>query len=197
MIAIAAASILLAQTPELPPILTRAEWGAKPRLDGAKPHEIHTVTIHHTGVLSQPNRTLEDKLRGLQAFSQRVDKLASGKEKPAWPDIPYHYYISIDGRIGEGREWQFAGDTNTEYNPTGHLLIVVEGEFGQENPTRAQLRSLNHLTTWVCQRWSIPSWKIAGHQDHSSQTSCPGKALDAYLPVLRTYVRNRIELGNR
>ncbi len=183
---------------QMPPdIVTRSDWGAKPRLAGAMPHEISTVTIHHTGVMSQPARSLEDKLRGLQAFSQRVDKLSSGKEKPAWPDIPYHFYISIDGRIGEGREWQFAGDTNTEYNPAGHLLIVVEGEFDQEVPTKPQLRSLDRLTVWACKNWNVPSRRIAGHKDHSRQTSCPGKALDAYLPVLRTFVRNRIELAGQ
>jgi len=178
---------------EPPPIVLRADWGAKPQLPGAKSHEITTVTIHHTGVKSQPARSLEDKLRGLQAFSQREDKLASGKSKPAWPDIPYHYYISIDGRVGEGRDWRYAGDTNTEYDPTGHLLIVVEGEFGSEQPTRAQLRSLEAMTIWACHRWSVPSWTIAGHQDHSQQTTCPGAALAAHLPVLRSLVRLRLE----
>lgn len=172
-----------------PPIVARAEWGAKPHLAGAIPHTITRLTIHHTGVLSNKNRSLEDKLRGLQLFSQREDKLANGKTKPVWIDVPYHYYISIDGRIGEGREWFFAGDTNTEYDPTGHLLIVVEGEFGQEQPTEAELKSLTDLTTYCCWRWRLDSTKIESHMDYSKQTDCPGKALYAFLPTLRAQVK--------
>lgn len=179
--------------PPKPLIVTRAEWGAKPRQPGAKPHKIVYVTIHHTGVLSSPKRSLEDKLRGLQTFSQREDKLANGKTKPPWPDIPYHYYISIDGRIGEGREPEFAGDTNTEYDPTGHLLIVVEGEFEQEKPTKAELISLKKLTLWCCAKWNVSADRIASHKDYSKQTTCPGKTLYTFLDELRGFVRGGLK----
>lgn len=184
--------LLASSAPPQPAIVSREEWGAKPRLEGARPHTIRLLTIHHTGVKSNPNRSLEDKLRGLQAFSQREDKLASGRTKPAWPDIPYHYYISHDGRIGQGREWFFAGDTNTEYDPAGHLLFVLEGEFDQETPTEAQLKSLRELTVWAVWKWRLSSDKIAGHKDVSAQTACPGKNLDQYLPELRKIVRQAL-----
>lgn len=186
----ALACLLVAASPA-PPIVTRTEWGAKSILPGAKPHEISRITIHHTGVKSNPARSLEDKLRGLQAFSQRVDRLASGKTKPAWPDIPYHYYIATDGRIGEARDPAFAGDTNTEYDPTGHLLIVVEGEFDQETPTDAALRSLDAFTVWAAERWQVPAFRIGMHKDYSHQTACPGRGLVDYLPRLREVVRLR------
>lgn len=185
-------ALILLAIPDEPKIMSRIEWGAKDHLPGAKPHVIDRITIHHTGVLSAPARSLKDKLVGLQTFSQRVDKLASGKEKPAWPDIPYHYYIDIHGMIGEGREWFFAGDTNTEYDPTGHLLIVVEGEFGQEKPTAAQLKSLTDLTTWCAFKWRVPSDKIQTHKDYSQQTECPGTALYAEMPTLRAEVSRRL-----
>ncbi|MBN8689240.1 MAG: N-acetylmuramoyl-L-alanine amidase [Armatimonadetes bacterium] len=176
---------LVQDIPPKPPIVTRAEWRAKPMLPGAIPHVVHTITIHHTGVKSNRNRSLEDKLAGLQAFSQREDKLANGKTKPAWPDVPYHYYIAIDGRIGEGRDPNFQGDTNTEYNPKGHLLIVVEGEFNTEKPTQEQLGSLVVLTRWCCWRYHVSPDTIAGHGDHSKQTDCPGDNLKSFLPLLR------------
>lgn len=186
--------LLLALThPVEPPIVSREAWGAKPRLAGAQPHVIREITIHHTGVATNPSRSLEDKLRGLQAFSQRVDKLADGRTKPAWVDIPYHYYIAHDGRIGEAREVWFAGDTNTEYDPTGHLLIVVEGNFETEVPTAAQIASMNSLTVYQAWKWRVPSSKIESHKDHSAQTSCPGKALYALMPALRERVAS--ELG--
>jgi len=184
------ASVVIGLVPK-PPIVSRTEWGAKPILPGAIPQSIERITIHHTGVKSNTARSLEDKLRGLQVFSQRVDKLANGKTKPAWPDIPYHYYISIDGRIGEARDPNFAGDTNTEYNPKGHLLIVVEGEFDVEAPTAAELASLDALTLWAAERWHVPAYRIGMHKDFSHQTACPGKGLVEYLPRLREVVRLR------
>jgi|GEM_PF-1225058 len=179
-------------------LVTRQMWGAKPALPGAIPHVLERITIHHTGVLSNPKRSLEDKLRGLQAFSQREDKLASGKTKPAWPDIPYHFYISWDGRVGEGRELKFAGDTNTEYDPKGHLLIVVEGEFDQEKPTEAQMRSLENLLLLVAEQYGQRTKSLSafvdlrGHMDFSTQTNCPGKALESELPRLRSWLRRSL-----
>ncbi len=170
-------------------VITRPEWGAKPALSFGKSHSIHLITIHHGGVASNPKRSLEDKLRGLQSWSQRADKLAGGKEKPAWVDIPYHVYISIDGRVGEARPWNLAGDTNTEYNPTGHFLIVLEGNFEVERVPSAQWESLVKMTAWAANTFSVSWDKIEGHDDHSAQTTCPGKDLKRQLPRLRSLVR--------
>lgn len=170
----------------MPPIVTREEWGAKLPLplDSLRTHKITHITIHHTGVDSNPKRSLEDKLRGLQAFSQRDDKLADGRTKPAWPDIPYHYYISMDGRIGEGRRSRYVGDTNTEYDPTGHLLIVVEGNFEIEKPTDAELKSLEQMVRWAAERWHVKAANIQGHGDYA-KTDCPGKNLKPEVVRLR------------
>lgn len=182
MLALSTAALLLMPRPEM---ATREQWGAKPVLPSARRHSIDRITIHHGGVKSNPARSLEDKLRGLQAWSQRADKLASGREKPAWPDIPYHYYIDCHGRIGEARPVHFAGDTNTEYNPTGHLLIVLEGDFNEEKVGSAQWEALVRLTLWCAWSWKVAAERIGGHDDFSSQTSCPGKNLKSKLPILR------------
>lgn len=172
-------------------VVTRQMWGAKPPHDFWKPHTISRITIHHGGVKSNPKRSLEDKLRGLQAWSQRADKLSGGKEKPAWVDIPYHVYISIDGRVGEARPWNMAGDTNTEYDPTGHFLIVLEGDFEQERVTSGQWESLKKMTAWAAKTFSVSWEKVEGHDDHSAQTTCPGKDLKRQLPRLRSFVRSQ------
>jgi hypothetical protein len=180
------ACLLLAQAK--PAMISRADWGAKPALLSAKPHEVKFVTIHHTGTPSNKGVTLERKLQNLQAWSQREDKLASGRSKPAWPDIPYHFYIAIDGRIGEAREVRFAGDTNTEYDPTGHLLIVVEGNFENERPTPEQLDSLRRMTLWAAKEYGVPPERVAGHGDYA-RTDCPGLALLMEVRKLRERVR--------
>jgi hypothetical protein len=171
--------------PSRPPVVSRAEWGARPVGENARPHRIFRITIHHGGVASNPARSLEDKLRGLQAWSQREATLAGGRTKPAWPDVPYHFYISIDGRIGEARPVGYAGDTNTEYDTTGHLLIVLEGNFEEERPAEAQIASLRALTLWAAWKWRVPAGRIRGHKDFA-QTLCPGKNLMPELANLRS-----------
>ena len=134
----AAVSVIAQKAPS---IVSRSDWGAKKPVGEGKKHDIRFITIHHTATAQKPDVEIAVKLRNLQAFSQRDDKLDTGKFKPAWFDIPYHYYIAVDGKIAEGREIEYAGDTNTEYDPTGHALVVVEGSFNREQPTAKQVRS--------------------------------------------------------
>lgn len=167
--------------------LARAEWGARPAVAPMQRHAPRRITIHHTATPQAPGRTLAQKLRGLQGFSQAPGALAGGGTKPAWPDVPYHYYVAVDGWVGEGREVGYVGDSNTAYDPTGHLLIVVEGNFETEQPTAAQWAALVRLTTEVADRWEIDPATIDGHRDFA-QTLCPGKNLEARLPRLRAAV---------
>lgn len=167
-----------------PPIIPRAEWGAKKPVGEGKKHKIEFITIHHTATKMRPDLPIETKLKNLQAFSQRDDKLASGKSKPAWFDIPYHYYIAVDGKIGEGREIEYAGDTNTEYDPTGHALIVVEGSFGADEPTDEQVASLKAMVKWLAKKYKVPGEKMKGHGDYAD-TGCPGKNIEKLFPELR------------
>jgi N-acetyl-anhydromuramyl-L-alanine amidase AmpD len=171
-----------------PAVVPRAAWNAKPVLPHAKRHEIRYVTIHHTGTAQNHQVSLETKLQNLQSWSQRADKLWDGRDKPAWPDIPYHYYISTDGRIGEAREAVYVGDTNTEYDPTGHLLIVVEGSFDTEEPTEAQILSLRRMTLWAAEHYRVPGERVMGHSDYA-RTSCPGLNLHMEVRKLAERVR--------
>lgn len=170
-----------------PPMMTRAEWGAKPPTTAMRPQTPTRITIHHTGEPTDTMRTLEQKMRALQEFSQHEGRLAGGGVHHAWPDVPYHYYIDFRGRIAQGRDPRWAGDTNTTYDPAGHLLIVLEGSFNRETPTPAQLRSLDALLLWAADRWHIPGREIYGHKDFA-RTACPGENLYELLPSLREMV---------
>lgn len=173
-----------------PPMLTRAEWGSRPPVLPMRAHAPRRITIHHTGVRSDTTRALVAKLQGLQQWSQRDDSLAGGRRKPAWPDIPYHYYIDIRGQIAEARDVNYVGDTNTEYDPSGHILVVVEGNFEVEQPNDAQLAALRVTTRWLARTWRVPSDSIAAHRDFA-RTTCPGRSLYAYIGELRTFVAGR------
>ena len=99
----------------MPKMMSRADWGAQPPVLKMEPHNITKITVHHTGVRQDANRDFVSKLKGLQTFSQREDKLADGRTKPQWTDIPYHYYIDVNGEIAECRPIELPGDTNTSY----------------------------------------------------------------------------------
>lgn len=167
----------------------RAAWGAHDPVLPMVPHVPNRLTIHHTATVQNPARTIEQKMRALQAFSQRDDSLAGGKKKPAWADVPYHYYVSVDGAVAEGREWRYVGDTNTEYNPAGHLLVVVEGNFENDTLTSAQRRTLDALIPALARHFHIPPSMLGGHRDFAT-TLCPGRNLYAEIPRLRQLIGN-------
>ena len=165
-------------------ILTRKEWGANVPVAAMKSHKPTRITVHHTATLQKPDGSLKDKMKALQKFSQHEGKLGNGKPKPAWPDVPYHFYIDCKGGVAEGRDVNFVGDTNTEYDPTGHVLVVLEGNFEEEQPTEAQLASLRKMVSWLAARFQVAAADVKGHMDYA-QTQCPGKNLHEYLPKLR------------
>lgn len=176
-----------ALVPESIRFVSRAEWGAKPPVLPMRSHVPARITIHHTGTPSAANRSVESKLAGLQQFSQRADSLANGRQKPAWADVPYHFYVAVDGAVAEGREWKYVGDSNTPYDPTGHLLVVVEGNFEQDTLSSPQKRTLDALIPALARHFRIAPASLAAHRDYA-ETLCPGKTLYAELPRFRELI---------
>jgi hypothetical protein len=167
--------------------VSRDMWGAKPPVLPMREHVPTRLTIHHTATTQDTARDVGATLRGLQAFSQRDDSLAGGRRKPAWADVPYHLYVAVDGSVGEGRDWRYAGDSNTPYDPAGHLLIVVEGNFERDSLSTAQRRTLDVLIPSLARRFGIPPERLASHRDYA-QTDCPGEHVYAQLPRLRALI---------
>jgi hypothetical protein len=170
--------------------ISRAEWGASAPVLPMKTHTLRRLTIHHTATPQAPARSTEDKLRALQRFSHSESTLANGRPKRAWADIPYHLYLAADGSVAEGRPLQYVGDSNTPYDPTGHLLLVVEGNFEEEQLSAAQRRTLDRLVPALARRYRIPADSIATHRDFT-ETLCPGQALYGEIPRLKELVRGR------
>jgi hypothetical protein len=172
-----------------PALLKRAEWKAKPPLPGLKPHTPASIVVHHTSVAQNPRISLERKLQNLQSFSQQSAPVGS-RMKPPWPDIPYHFYIDLAGRIGEARDPAYMGDSNTRYDLAGHIQVVLEGDFEKEKPGKAQLEALAALLLWLSVRWDIPPERISTHKDRAP-TTCPGRHLLSELPQVLGGVREQ------
>lgn len=165
-------------------IISREAWKAMDPVMKMTAHTPRFITIHHTGMPQKPELSIEKKLKGLQNFSQKDSKMADGSIKKAWADVPYHFYIATSGEIAEGRNINFQGDSNTDYDLNGHVLIVVEGDFNKEELLPAQRESLKKLVSYVSSEYNIPLSTITGHKDQA-ETSCPGQDLYQELPGLR------------
>lgn len=177
----------LALDPAKPDIVPRAAWGAAPANEALMRRQTaHAIIIHHTGEKQNRKHKLETKLKNLQSFSMNPGTISgTGKKKPAWGDVPYHFYIDLEGRTGEARSVAFAGDTNTGYKTDGFIQVVLEGHFDSETPTPQQFAALDALVVWLAATYKVAGKDITGHNDHAP-SDCPGKKLKAYLDTLRT-----------
>jgi hypothetical protein len=181
------AGIVLAQAAALATevqIESVAQWGgtaADPAL--ARKQQITHITLHHQGEPFPPGKDPVQYLRNLQTWSRTTKH---------WLDMPYHYIIDLDGRIYEGRKLEYAGDTNTEYDPKGHALIEVVGNFEEVEPNQKQLDAVADLMAVLAAKYRVPLEKIAGHKDYSAQTVCPGTNLYRYLQ--NGYFRDQVAL---
>lgn len=168
-------------------IISVAAWGGTPADPGkARRHTITRITLHHQGEPFPAGKDPQLYLRKLQAWSRNSKQ---------WLDIPYHYIIDLDGRIYEGRNIDYAGDTNTEYDPTGHALIEVVGNFEEVQPNQQQLDATADLMAMLAMKYNVAPATIHGHKDYSAQTVCPGVNLYRYLEngYLRDQVTQRLQ----
>ena len=151
-------------------IVPRSQWNALP----PKPYLQHVpqrITVHHEGTKLEATDDAAKKIAAIQKWGMGPDR--------RWSDIPYHFLIAPDGTIYEGRAVTTVGETATEYDPTGHLLINCLGNLEVQPLPPAQLQSLIKLIAYTAKKYSLPVTTLSTHRDNSKQTTCPGKNLYA------------------
>ena len=159
---------------EIPPrpinldVVGRSMWGAAPPRGEFTFHEIEEITIHHAGGLD--GATGPAQFRSWQSWHQYL----------GWPDLAYHFIVGRDGKVYEGRPYTAVGDTATAYDPTGHFLIVVEGNFNEDTPTAEQIEKTVQLAAWASLQFGVPIETVTGHRDHAA-TICPGDSLYSHI----------------
>lgn len=153
------------------------------------PHRITHITLHHEGNAQplKPDDDVPKMLRALQSW---------GASDRNWWDVPYHFLLGYNGEIYEGRDYHFMGETNTTYDPSGHFLISVVGNYNMQEPTQGQLNAIADLMAWAVREFDVPLDNIAGHYNYAD-TDCPGKNLRKYLEdgTFRRMVVARLKQG--
>ena len=158
----------------------RHEWNAQPPGPDLRPHRIDRITLHHTGPPPwYGTPPAPAYLRVIQSFHM-------GPER-RWPDIAYHLLIDLDGVVWEGRSLAVAGDTATDYDPTGHALIAVLGDYSRQQPTVAQRDAIAATVRRLIDTYDLAIESLHGHRDYAA-TACPGDNLAALLDEIRALV---------
>lgn len=178
-------------TSSIPPpmqlqVIERPGWGAREANEGYGSHVIERLTVHHTAVELIDNRSAPERLRGHQRFHQQH----------GWADIAYHFAIDRNGNVYEARPTSAPGDTFTNYDPTGHFLPVLEGDYDSQEPTEIQIEALVLLLAWAAERFDVAPATIGGHRDYAA-TSCPGDRVYALIAdgSMERRVADRVESG--
>jgi hypothetical protein len=179
-------AIEIATVASLPPHIAASDSAGGAAMRLRIPHRITHVTLHHTG----DSRTLEPhedpavRLRNLQAWGARDRN---------WWDVPYHYLMGLEGQVYQGRDHRYVGETNTTYNPEGHFLISIIGNYERQEPTQAQVESIATLMAWAVSEFDVPLDRIGGHYNYAN-SGCPGKHLRKYLEdgTFRRMVEERL-----
>lgn len=154
--------------------MCRDEWGARPALAGGRAHTITRLTVHHSAVVLDDGDDPTAHLRSYQALHQDTN---------GWIDIAYHVAVDRAGTAYELRDPGLAGDTNTDYDPAGHFLVLAIGNFEVQDPTEAQLAGVARVLRWGEQTFGAALDTTSGHRDHAA-TACPGQALYAAIDDL-------------
>jgi hypothetical protein len=157
----------------LVPVICRDAWGAVAALPTDASHVPVRITLHHTAAVLGDNRKAPGRLRQHQRFHQ----------DSGFSDIAYHVGVDRNGHVYELRDARVPGETFTDYDPSGHFLVLAEGEFDTELPSDAQLEGLAQVIAGAARRHRIPVDTLTGHRDHAG-TACPGDNLYARMADL-------------
>lgn len=148
-------------------ILPRTSWNANEPKDFPN-HIPVRITIHHEGTYFPQDSIAFRHIKNIQIWGMREKN---------WADVPYHFLIDGFGNIIEGRNIFTVGETNTSYDPTGHILITIIGEYHRrQRLNHTQYDALINLITYLCRKYEISPDSIHGHRDYckEGETDCPG-----------------------
>lgn len=165
-------------------VVSRDLLGLPPATPGGRQHTISGLMLHHTAAPTVAAARAPDRFRGH----------ARAHREAGFVDVAYHYGVDVAGTVYELRDPDVAGETFTDYDPAGWLLVVCEGNFEESVPTEPMLSAVADVLAAGAARYDVDPATLAGHRDRAA-TLCPGQHLQARLPELVVAVRERLDGG--
>ena len=200
-----------AAIPGAPPIITRAQWGADENLrltacpDGPNVTTPTFAVVHHTDTSNG-----DTPQKSFATVRSIYEYYVLGR---GYCDHGYNFLIDRYGQIFEGRyggvDKGVIGAHATAFN-TGTIGIAMIGTFINQTPPAPMLNSLIRLLQWkmtihvIDPSVPVPTHAtfvdpVIGHRDAGAisgdGTECPGNALYALLPAIRTWLRATVPVG--
>jgi hypothetical protein len=200
----------------MPPIVTRAEWGADESL--RDPDLKYTTTVrmafvHHTASANnywqRSGWTEADAARDIRAI-YAYSVLSGG-----YADIPYNFLVDYGGRVYEGR----AGGVDKAVRSaatggfnTDTMAVSALGNFATARPSPQLVAGIERIVAWKLglfhrdptgttvltsagggtDKWPVGAQvrfnTISGHRD-AGATACPGGYLYPWLPTIRSVAK--------
>ncbi len=142
--------------PQIASVHSRSEWGSRSTRCTRAIANPYRITIHHTETPTNDTISPQARLRSIQRYHMDVR---------GWCDIGYHYLMSRDGRLWEGRPANLNG-AHTGGANRGNLGIAVIGSHDSTPITAAQKTALAGLIAKLANRnnISINRTNIKGHR---------------------------------
>lgn len=102
--------------------------------------------------------------------------------KRGWSGIGYHYFITKEGDLYQGRPEETIG-AHCRYHNANSIGICVQGNYESEVFPKKQYESLLKLSKVLIRKYNVD--QIVGHGE-VNETSCPGK----FFPIQE--IRNEL-----
>lgn len=177
--------------------IPQSEWsanGATPIPGRMQKHTdgISSIVIHHTESPNQPPAMEVGRLVGVQRY-HIVDR--------GWGDIAYHYLIGPSGKIYEGRDPVYQGDSGTKYDLNGRLLVCMIGSFKERLPEPAAHQALVKFVAQQLRKHKLDPEVVVTHRMVAA-TDCPGDTLQEWFDqegketIAKAYHRKPFKLGS-
>ena len=155
------------------PIITRAEWGARPATgEGNALGDPKGVTVHYEG--PKMGSRSHDKCAALVRSIQRFHQVTRG-----WTDVAYNLMVCEHGYVYEGRGAKRGNAANgsTASNLARFSVCALVGA-GDKTPT-VMLDGIRDAIDYLRKEGGAGSI-VDCHSDHTA-TSCPGDALRGWV----------------
>ncbi|MCZ2829738.1 N-acetylmuramoyl-L-alanine amidase [Modestobacter sp. VKM Ac-2986] len=204
----AAVATAHAADPGMPPVFSRAQWGADERIRTWDPEYAPTIeaaTVHHT---ADSNDYAEADVPAIMRSIYRYHTVSRG-----WGDIGYNVIVDKFGRMWEGRYGGLAstvvGAHAVGYN-TGTFGVSMLGNYDLVPVPQATVDAVSAIIAWKFSLFgvdprgtarlgannSVSRPTVHAHRD-VGQTACPGRYGYARLGEIRDEVAAQVQSAAR